>query len=311
MFIESRSCSRRPSLLAALFFAAVALPFAAVPSAAAPPDTTPENALFHELTTVGVPLGSDARAPLPAPLLADGLDSAGQKRALAELADDTHPLDTLLRKSVVAPFKLKISDVAVAGTTGTGRRVDLWFVVYADLDRIADADVLQHGFEAETKSDGGGSAPKVVALSEAELTQRGITPATDERWFAGSMNLFDRVELAVTLAGEQTRTPESVLVAMRIDPRFDDDRAFPNRWLPLVRDESGAQKPGQPHTYHAAGGYLKATRLVEPAGALLVEYHLAFDEPAGWFSGANLLRSKLPIVCQDGVRKFRRRFASH
>jgi hypothetical protein len=80
--------------------------------------------------------------------------------------------------------------------------------------------------------------------------------------------------------------------------------------LPLVRDEAGKQKLGQPHPYHAAGGYLKATRLHEPAGAVLVEYHLTFDEPAGWFSGANLLRSKLPIVSQDGVRKFRRRFAT-
>ena len=276
---------------------------------AADGSTATENALFRELTTAGVALDSDARAPLPAPLLADGLDAAAQKHALAELADDNHPLEALLRKSVVAPLKLKISDVA-AGTAGTGRRVDLWFIVYADLDRIADADVLQHGFEAETKSDNA-SAPKVTSLSEAELTKRGITPGTNERWFAGSMNLFDRVELSVTLAGEQTRTPESVLVAMRIDPRFDDDRQFPNRWLPLTRDEAGVQKPGQPHAYHAAGGYLKATRLHEPAGAVLVEYHLAFDEPGGWFSGANLLRSKLPIVCQDGVRKFRRRFAAH
>jgi hypothetical protein len=276
------------------------------PALAAPPEATAENTLFRELNTAGVPLGPDARAPLPAPLLADGLDAAGQKSALAELADDTHPLEALLRKSVVAPLKLKISDVA-AGTAGTGRRVDLWFVVYADLDRIADADVLQHGFEAETKSDSG-SAPKVTSLTEQELTKRGITPGTNERWFAGSMNLFDRVQLTVTLAGEQTRTPESVVVAMRVDPRFDDDSQFPNRSVPLARDEAGAQKPGQPHPYHAAGGYLKATWLHEPVGAVLVEYHLAFDEPAGWFSGANLLRSKLPIVSQDGVRKFRRRF---
>jgi hypothetical protein len=40
---------------------------------------------------------------------------------------------------------------------------------------------------------------------------------------------------------------------------------------------------------------------------VFVEYHLVFDELPEWFNGANLLRSKLPIVCQDGVRKFRRR----
>ena len=195
------------------------------------------------------------------------------------------------------------------GKSAAGRRVDLWFVVYADLDRIADADVLRRGFESESKSSGG-PLPTLTALSEADLAKRNISPTTQQRWFAGSANLFDRVQLEATLAGEQTRTRESVVVAMRIDPHFDDDRQFPNRWLPLVRDEGGTAKPGKPHPYHAAGGYVKATRIQKPAGAVLVEYHLAFDEPVDWFSGANLLRSKLPIVCQDGVRKFRRRLAT-
>jgi hypothetical protein len=52
---------------------------------------------------------------------------------------------------------------------------------------------------------------------------------------------------------------------------------------------------------------VKATRLAAPAGALFVEYHVVFLEPQGWFRGTNLLRSKLPIVAQDLVRKFRRR----
>jgi hypothetical protein len=33
---------------------------------------------------------------------------------------------------------------------------------------------------------------------------------------------------------------------------------------------------------------------------------VAFDEPTGWFNGANLLRSKLSVLVQDSVRKFRR-----
>ena len=37
-----------------------------------------------------------------------------------------------------------------------------------------------------------------------------------------------------------------------------------------------------------------------------MEYHVAFVEPQGWFHGTNLLRSKLPIVAQEMVRKFRR-----
>ena len=31
-----------------------------------------------------------------------------------------------------------------------------------------------------------------------------------------------------------------------------------------------------------------------------------FAEPTGWFEGANLLRSKLPLVVQNNVRNMRR-----
>ena len=65
----------------------------------------------------------------------------------------------------------------------------------------------------------------------------------------------------------------------------------------------------QPQPYAGLGSYVKATRLAEPAGAVFIEYHVVFAEPQGWFHGANLLRSKLPIVAQDMVRKFRRKMA--
>jgi hypothetical protein len=42
---------------------------------------------------------------------------------------------------------------------------------------------------------------------------------------------------------------------------------------------------------------------------LLIEVHMVFAEPKGWFEGRNLLRSKLPPVMQDSVRKFRRQLA--
>jgi hypothetical protein len=64
---------------------------------------------------------------------------------------------------------------------------------------------------------------------------------------------------------------------------------------------------GSPTTYVSAGGYLKATKLAQPNGALLVEYHLVYDEPAGWFDGKNLLRPKLNTKAEDDVRLFRRK----
>ena len=57
-----------------------------------------------------------------------------------------------------------------------------------------------------------------------------------------------------------------------------------------------------------AGMYFKITKLAAPEGALFIEQHVMFAEPAGWFGGANLLRSKLPIAVQDNVRTMRREF---
>ena len=51
--------------------------------------------MFRELTTDGVALGAEGKSPLPGPTLPDGLDAAGQERALAELADDAHPVSAL------------------------------------------------------------------------------------------------------------------------------------------------------------------------------------------------------------------------
>jgi hypothetical protein len=65
-------------------------------------------------------------------------------------------------------------------------------------------------------------------------------------------------------------------------------------------------KAGPWKPFSGSGQYLKVTRLVEPQGALFVEYHLVFTEPADWFGGANLLRSKLPQAAQVIVRSMRR-----
>jgi hypothetical protein len=57
------------------------------------------------------------------------------------------------------------------------------------------------------------------------------------------------------------------------------------------------------------GSYAKATSLKEPAGAILLEYHMVYDEPQGWFNGANVIRTKLPVIVQDSVKKLRRKLA--
>ncbi len=49
---------------------------------------------------------------------------------------------------------------------------------------------------------------------------------------------------------------------------------------------AGKRQLGSLHPYAGFASYLKATRLAQPAGAVLIEYHLAFAEPREWFNGA-------------------------
>ena len=43
---------------------------------------------------------------------------------------------------------------------------------------------------------------------------------------------------------------------------------------------------------------------------VVVESRMVIGEPQAWFQGSNLLRSKIPIITQDGVRTLRRRLAA-
>jgi hypothetical protein len=74
----------------------------------------------------------------------------------------------------------------------------------------------------------------------------------------------------------------------------------------VTRDDAGRRHFGEAQPYSGFGGYAKATRLIDPPGAIFIEYHAAFAEPQDWFSGTNLLRSKLPILAQMIVRQLRR-----
>lgn len=277
-----------------------------LPSAAA----EAPNAIYEELF-------SPAASPqlvnlrLPPPTMNDDLDVAAQHKALAQIADDSRPLEALLRKSIVAPFVLKISDEKTpgAGLAGTGRRVDVWFIVHGDFARLTSEDFLLNQITPETRSDQGKANFQGHTLTSSELHVRQIVPAPNERLFHLAFNLFDRVQVSATNHAMLTRSDESALVAGRIDPRFDSDGTLANRWQSLSRDSLGRLQAGPPHAYHSAIWYVKATRLHEPAGAMLVEHHIAFDEPQAWFDGANLLRSKLPLLVQDAIRRFRRKAA--
>jgi hypothetical protein len=284
---------------------AIVLALAAVP-AAEPGAHEAANPLYKELLDPGLNVGPNLRVKLAPPVMPDGLDPAKQKAVITKLIGNDFSFAEFTRKSVVAPNRLKIGDAQPSDPMAPVRTVDGYFVMHGDFKLLEDDKFLDRLVNAG-KGEGQGRS-----LTREELAKRKITlPAEAEKregYGHIEFDFLEKVRLKVTGRVMWSRNAESVVAAGEIDPRFRGDAELGNEWRPIVR-EGGQKKLGDPQPYGGAGFYLKITRLAEPAGAMFVEQHVVFVEPHGWFEGANLLRSKLPIVVQNNVRDMRREFA--
>jgi hypothetical protein len=260
------------------------------------------NPLYADLREKGIPVGADTPAKLPPPLCPDGLDEKEQQAVLKEVVGKQFRLADFTRNSRVAPERVRIREIKPAGPRSLTRSVEVVFVAYGDLNTVADRAFLDRVLDTNRKEG------KATPLPPEELKKRGITVKDPEREGYARLvfNLIDKVELHLTGRSLWSRTPESIVVAGRLDERFKDDAEYPNQWKPILKDRSGKKSVGKAEPYDGAGYYVKVTRLASPKGALLVEGHIVFAEPAGWFGGTNLLVAKLPPVMQSQVRAFRR-----
>jgi hypothetical protein len=269
--------------------------------------------IYEDLVTRGVTLGSGQVVRLPKPIMADGLSAKDQTAVLSKAADK-YPLDRFLKNVVVSPYVLDVNAVGDAGGEHRGQQIDFYFVAYGTLDAVTDSDLLT-GIAGESEGAGPDSPPaNARALTDDELKSRGLPPsgasATDPTYLMIDVPILERVRLGGIAQGVQYKTDAAVLGALKLDESFGKDPKFPNSWRQISRDKLGKSMLG-PHTpYSGMGGYMKVTKLIEPAGAVFIECHLVFDEPHSWFDGKNLLRSKLPLIVQDSVRKFRRKLGA-
>jgi hypothetical protein len=271
--------------------------------AAGPGEGHRDNLAFQQLLRTGIEVAPRTPVKLPPPTLADGLNARQQQEVLRTVAGEDYDVEELLRNSVVSPQVLRLGNPPVRVPNGAVRSVDLWFIVHGDLAVLQSEEFIRKLAGLNEKSGKG------KELTPEELARRGIrlskAEAEHTRFGNVQFTFLDRVELQATGSLVWSKTPDSVVVAVHIDPRFTRDADHPNRWRSLIREEDTV-KPGPPHPYEGFAYYAKVTRLTQPPGALLVEMHGVFVEPTGWFDGANLLRSKLPPALQQQVRTLRR-----
>jgi hypothetical protein len=268
-----------------------------------------KNALLEELIKEGLPIAGGPRLKLPAPSLPDGASPAKQQAVLDKLSAD-FPRGLLTRKSLNAPYVLKIRSLPGKGGKRRGHTLDLWFVAHGKLADVEKKKTLDQLLGLDRR---GKSASKTEYLSAKQLAARKLkVPAgtnPEERYSKLNTILVDKVQLTGVTHSMTTRTPKSVTAASVLDERFGKDKEFPNVWRLVKSLPSEKLRVGLPKPYAGFGGYVKVTELSKPAGALLVEMHFAFHEPYGWFSGHNVLGSKLPLAIKDSVQTFRRRLS--
>ena len=150
-------------------------------------------------------------------------------------------------------------------------------------------------------------------LTKEEVAQRGLTITSDkdggDGWFYTTFALLDMVQVSATRCALLTKTADGIILAGRIDAKFDKDGEYPNVWQQVTKDALGNPVLGPKNLYSGSGFYLKATRLKAPKDAIYFEFHSAYNEPQGWFGGGMDLRRKLPSIVKFQVEEFRGKFA--
>jgi hypothetical protein len=273
-----------------------------------------KNPLLAQLVEKGVAMPTGTLMKLPSPTMVDGLTTDAQTEVISKVAAaNRYDLKQFLNKDSSAPIGVKIK--SKTDGTATIRSMDLSFVAYGKWEVLVSEE-FANGFAKAKKQEGeqkGHVVSKSGFLTVEETKQHGlpVLPKTgpQERFFYTTFMLFDQAEISATRDAVLTKTPGSVTVACRVDPRFAKDAVYPNQWRSVDRDAAGKIVYGKPQPYSGAAFYVKATKLAKPEGAIFVEYHSAFNEPQGWFNGEPTLRGKLPMIAQHEIKQFRQKLA--
>jgi hypothetical protein len=277
----------------------------------------PQNALLTELVEKGVQMPDGQLVRLPPPTMAEGLNAAEQAAVLAKVAPGGKVEEFMSRLSNAA-YRLKLGTTPSKRPPAQGkgpdliRTVNLHFVVYGDWN-VLISDEFSKSILKEGKPNNGdsGMVKKAGYLKATELAVRpGLSarsaPNMKEYFFYTTLELFDRVEVSDTRFGVATKTPMGVIVAAKLDPRFEKDREYPNEWHSINRNAAPQIAMGPAQPYSGAGFYAKVTRLINPKDAIFVEFHQVFYEPEAWFGEDDrLMTAKLGQAIPFKVRAFR------
>jgi hypothetical protein len=273
------------------------------------PETEPEHAkneVYTALLDRGMIVEGKAYK-LPRPWLVDGQDGETQKRILVRLVRSTKELEAHLDRDRDTENYFDDRESVAKRGSALVRFLDLWFVVYADLDKFSPNSQAKRmdGKEGGTEQFNF----KIRLLKDEELRKTKLDlgrPDDDSKTFFTRLDaqLPSDVEIAVTNRTVSSRTANSVVLATQTDPTFDRSAEYSNTWR-LTAGDATKKTANRPRPYQGGISYTKVNRLAFRPGALIVEMHSAWVEPWEWFEGADPMTVKLRHAADKSVRELR------
>lgn len=270
-----------------------------------------KNPLYLDLVSKGLMLPDGSSLPISRPTLLPQMSALDQTAALQSIAEPIG-FDRFTKESNVSPFIFKVEPVKSLEDGSQVQQVDVWFIAYGSIDDVESKKLLEEiGKTQQKPSDLPESARELTDTETREFPQKPgrHDDGSHVHYSFVQASLLEKVHLAVVTSSHSTRSPQSLCIATRLDPSLASLAHLECRWAPIEENAEGQASLGTSSPYAQAAGYSYVTQIHAIPNALLVEMHILFVEPEGWFHGRNLLRSKLPPVIQDAVRTFRRKLA--
>jgi hypothetical protein len=255
-------------------------------------------------------LAPELRRELPASLLPlQGQLSPTTRTRLA----GRHSWDRFVSDSRLAPICLTISPVTTDGIR-VGHQVRAVFAL-----RMSLAHLNNEQEEAEPLGLGlARGCGSYRLLTTTELTEVGLKSSgrQDERFVLVELTLLNRIRVCGTVHIVRQSTADSIKLIWAFDHRFDSQPDLRTTASRIDSTELGERVIGPAEPYDGGFGVVIARELPQPGDTpadpplVIVESRLAFAEPEDWFGGSNLLRAKIPLITQEGVRTLRRQISA-
>jgi hypothetical protein len=275
--------------------------------AQAPAEQTKQdkNSLFEQLTTTGIVFPDGTSVVLEPPAWNSSLAPDDRRAVLDKIAGEAG-WERFSRNSHVAPIEIDLQSLKNDSGQRVGHAVYVAFVAHIELEQLRDKELMKKVFPSNAASDDSGQY-HAAEISDDQLLASGIQERPENTSYIGiKVPLLDRVLVEGCLRTQVIESDERITLSAMLDQRFSEtDSSSPsNRWSSLTDTEDAKSY----HPYQGVAGYLSIAPLDEPKGASLVEARFVIHEPIDWFRGSSLLRSKLPLMIQESVRKFRRQW---